>query len=165
VAEAYELQDGEHVVHAAGGGHNIVVDKHGHEVEGAMQYADEFKFQQRQEQARAGAFDDDEATEEEATPEAALDPQQMQERAQAAQQQRRRTGAGVNYGANIVTGLTSGLPNAAHEISAGMSDARKRLTANIPNKNANPVVATLASPWLWASVFVLLAAFFAAAFI
>jgi hypothetical protein len=165
VAQAYELQNGEHVIHAAGGGHNIVVDKHGNEVEGAMQYADEFKFQQRQEQARAGAFDDDESEDENALPEAALDPQQLQERAQLAQQQRRRSGAGVNYGANIVTGLASGLPNAAHEIGNGMSDARKRLTANIPSKNQNPVVATLASPWLWASVFVLLAAFFVAAFI
>jgi hypothetical protein len=131
-----------------------------------MQYADEFKFQQRQEQARAGAFDDDESDDEGAAPqEAALDPAQQQPHAIAAQQQRRRSGAGVNYGANIVTGLASGLPNAAHEIGTGMSDARKRLTANIPSKNENPVVATLASPWLWASVFVLLAAFFIAAFV
>jgi hypothetical protein len=166
VDQAYNLQSGEHVVHAAGGGHNIVVDRHGNEVEGAMQYADEFKFQQRQEQARAGAFDDDESDDEGAAPqEAALDPAQQQAHAIAAQQQRRRSGAGVNYGANIVTGLASGLPNAAHEIGTGMSDARKRLTANIPSKNENPVVATLASPWLWASVFVLLAAFFIAAFI
>jgi hypothetical protein len=162
VAQAYDLQAGEHIEHAAGGGHNIVVDKHGHEVHDAIVYGDEFQFQKRQEQARAGAYtDEDEDQEQAAAAEAQTAPDQ----------QRRRPGQ-TNPRRGIVSGLNgpmavigSGLADVTHEIGAGPNAIRKRIMANVPSKAQNPVVATFASPWLWASVFVLLAAFFVAAFI
>ncbi|HSX34493.1 MAG TPA: hypothetical protein VLF62_02505, partial [Candidatus Saccharimonadales bacterium] len=162
VEQAYNLQSGQHVEHAAGGGHNIIVDKHGHEVQDAMVYGDEFKFQQRQEQARAGAFDNDD------------DDTNANKQQRPAEQQH-------TYNTGIITGLggggggTSGYP-AGPQYGAGDPHTNaKRLPLGIPKsvspqhllraKNQNPLVATVASPWVWASVIVLIVAFFVAAFI
>jgi hypothetical protein len=157
VEEAYKLQAGEHVERATGGGHDIIVDKHGHEVQGAKVYGEEFKFQQRQEQMRAGVFSDDDDN----------NKQRPAEQQQA-------------YDAGIVTGIsgggghTSGYPGIGYS-SAPVPPAAKRLPLGIPQsvnpqhllraKNQNPMVATIASPWLWASVIVLIVAFFIAAFV
>ena len=172
--QGYDLQAGQHIEHAAGGGHNIIVDSHGHEVQDAMAYGDEFQFQKRQEQVRAAAADDD-ADEEEA--------RQRAPQGYAPNQRQYSNGGGAafggggaasgmpsDYGSTIITGLGSGLADVAHEITAGQNQPsmRKRLLAKVPHggqKSDNPVVTTLSSPWLWASVLVLLAAFFAAAFI
>jgi len=154
VEQAYRLQSGEHVEHATGGGHNIIVDSHGHEVQGAMTYGEEFKFQQRQEQVRPGAFNNtDDASK------------------RQAQQ---------SYDTGIITGLggaAGGNPLAGDnpQLDSGSIGSNKRLPLGIPKsvnpqhllraKNQNPLVATVASPWLWASVIVLVVAFFLAAFI
>jgi hypothetical protein len=153
VEQAYQLQSGEHIEHATGGGHNIIVDSHGHEVQGAMVYGEEFKFQQRQEQVRAGAFDNSDDA--------------------------RKRQADNNYDAGIITGLggSAGSYPAASDprLGGGTPGSDKRLPLGIPNsvnpqhllraRNQNPLVATVASPWLWASVVVLIVAFFVAAFI
>jgi hypothetical protein len=138
VARAYELQAGEHIEHAAGGGHNVIVDRHGHEVQDAIEYGDEFQFQKRQEQVRAGAFTSN------------------------------NNGSPVstdnNQAYSIITGLNSGQVDPSHGLPLGTPSpaARQRL---LPSKKDNPLVATASSPWLWAAVIVLLAAFFVAAFI
>jgi len=161
VAKAYELQDGQHVEIAAGGGHAAVMDKYGHLVNNAIEYGDEFKAQQRQEQAKGNVFDTSGSSS-------------------------RRAGAGGGGGAGaagagvaqgpvqanpyaaagngIVTGLGSGQIGPDHDLPAGTptSAERQRL---LPSKKENPVVATIASPWLWAAIIVLLLAFFTAAFI
>lgn len=152
VEQAYKLQSGEHVEHATGGGHNIIVDSHGHEVQGAMVYGEEFKFQQRQEQVRAGAYDNSDDA--------------------------RKRQADNNYDTGIITGLggSAGYPAAGDpRLGGGMPGSDKRLPLGIPKsvnpqhllraRNQNPLVATVASPWLWASVIVLIVAFFVAAFI
>jgi hypothetical protein len=140
VAQAYNLQPGQHIEHATGGGHNIIVDKHGHEVQNAMEYGEEFQFQRRQEQLRSGAFANDSS--------------------QGGQ------GASQDYSNGIITGLGigSGQVNSDHDLPSGAlpTSIRKRLQSG---KRENPIVATVASPWLWASMIVLIIAFFIAAFI
>lgn len=144
VAKAYELQHGQHVERAAGGGHDIVVDKHGHEVHGAVDYKGEFQSQLRRNQVNEDVF-------------AATDNSNRPTH--------------NPYDASIITGLKdagAGLgydPGVAGQAASGkysVGQARQRLQRS---KKQNPVVATMTSPWLWASVIVLLVAFFVAAFI
>jgi hypothetical protein len=139
VAKAYELQAGQHLEHATGGGHNIIVDKHGHEVQNAIEYGKEFQFQRRQERARAGAFSSS------GTNGADSDNQGQ-------------------YG--TVTGLVgSGQVDSGHSLPSGTSPSTARRHLLSSGKKENPIIATVASPWLWAALLVLLFAFFTAAFI
>ncbi|HEX7963382.1 MAG TPA: hypothetical protein VF466_02220 [Candidatus Saccharimonadales bacterium] len=144
VAKAYELQPGQHIERAAGGGHDIVVDRHGHEVHGAVDYKGEFQSQLRRNQVNEDVF--------------------------AATNDNNRPTPNP-YDGGIITGLKdagAGLgydPAAAGQAASGkysVGQARQRLQRG---KKQNPVIATMASPWLWASVIVLLVAFFVAAFI
>jgi hypothetical protein len=161
VARAFGLAPGQRIEHAAGGGHDIVVDSHGHEVQGARVYGEEFRAQQRQEQpGSASGSADGHAQEAVVEVQVSAAPGQRPRKGQT--DARRGIVSGLGGGTGM---LGSGLADARHEIGVGAAAARKRITANIPGKNENPLVATLASPWLWASVFVLIAAFFLAAFI
>jgi hypothetical protein len=142
VDRAYNLQSGQHIEHATGGGHNIIVDKHGHEVQNAIEYGEEFHAQRRQEQLKVDVFATD---------------------------NNGQNAAAHDYSDNgIITGLGpslgSGQIGVSHELPAGQMPVspRQRLQAG---RRDNPVVATVTSPWLWASLLVLLAAFFIAAFI
>lgn len=140
VEQAYNLQQGQHIEHATGGGHNIIVDKHGHEVQNAMAYGEEFHAQRRQEQLKADLFATDD---------------QHQPRRPAAQ----------GYATNgIITGLASGQMDADHGLPSGQlpPPGRQRL---MPGRKNNPFVASVTSPWLWAALIVLLLAFFVAALI
>jgi|GEM_PF-4351975 len=141
-AKAYELQSGQHIEHAAGGGHNIVVDKHGHEVQNAIEYGEEFQFQRRQEQARATAASTSSNSPADTT----------------------STIGGNAQEYSLVTGLDSGQADLSHSLPSGPSSPTTRQHL-LNSKHDNPIVATVASPWLWAALVVLLLAFFAAAFI
>ncbi|HSX00466.1 MAG TPA: hypothetical protein VLH38_05510 [Patescibacteria group bacterium] len=142
--KAYEVQHGQHVEHATGGGHNIIVDKHGHEVQNSIEYGEEFQFQRRQEQARASASDDN-SNNEDGEDVSSAPPSPPPGYAPA-------------------LSLESGQVDPAHSLPVGIPSptVRQHLLAS---KNSNPIVATIASPWLWAALVVLLLAFFVAAFI
>lgn len=153
VEKAYELQKGQHVEHATGGGHDIIVDSHGHEVQGAMNYAAEFQSQQHREQGRVTSFGSGSSSTGPAS-----------------------SAGGVGDGAapapsaidsqaySIVTGLGSGQVDPSHSLPGGPPSMAQRQHL-LSGKKDNPLAATLTSPWLWAAIIVLLAAFFIAAFI
>jgi hypothetical protein len=168
VAKAYELQQGEHVEHATGGGHNIIVDKHGHAVEGAITYGQEFRAQQRQEQMRTDLFAGADTARQNAT---AAQPGGIQGASVPGQPgvpgqygQPGQPTSHSDYSSGIITGLGSGQVPANHNLPTGQMppSARQHL---LPSKHDNPVVATLSSPWLWAAGMVLVIAFFIAALV
>lgn len=142
--KAYELQSGQHIEHATGGGHNIIVDKHGHEVQNAIEYGEEFQFQRRQEQARATTSSTSDST--------TADADSTSATSSGAQEY------------NLVTGLDSGQVDLSHSLSPGPPSPTTRQHL-LNSRHDNPVIATIVSPWLWAALVVLLLAFFVAAFI
>ncbi len=147
--QAAEHQEGEEIVLQPGqhlerrGWYSVVVDEHGREVQGAIQYGEAFQREQRQEQPPVSVTDQTKKGK----------PQDYQSVGGAA--------TGYLFGAAGTPMISSGQVDPAHGLPSGQStDINHRLQVAQPK---NPVVATLTSPWLWAGVIVLLVAFFAAA--
>ncbi len=139
--EAITLQKGQHMDRESW--YSVVRGEDGKVVEGAIQYGAALKQEQRAEQ----------------TP--VFSSGQAQSSGQPDDQQAQA--GGVLGAAGLGTMLSSGQAGMGHELAAGggkRTDVQHRLRAAAKN---NPIVATLASPWLWAGVIVLLITFFAAA--
>ncbi|HSX36439.1 MAG TPA: hypothetical protein VLH84_05920 [Patescibacteria group bacterium] len=139
-AQQPDLASGQRVEHSTW--HNIVVDKEGHEVQGAIAYGEAFQRERRSEQmpvdSGAGA----------AAPQAADDFGQPA------------------FPAPIspFPGLSSGQVPADHELTTGtsrQSDLKHRLSAHPTGQ----IQSTFTSPWLWLGVGLLIVAFLAAAFL
>lgn len=141
LGEAIKLEEGQHVDRESW--YSVVRGNDGKVVEGAINYGQALKEEQRAEQAPV------------------FSSSQTQSSGQVDNQQAQAGGALGSAG--LGTMLSSGQVDMGHELAAGGSkraDVQHRLKAAAKN---NPVVATLASPWLWAGVVVLLITFFAAA--
>jgi hypothetical protein len=141
---APELQPNQqgHVEHSAW--HNIVVDKHGHEVSGAMQYGQEFYRQREHEmlQGGAGAY---------ATPGA--DDTQDDQQAQSALQPPYQQGQGA---------LPSGMTN---PILPPGQPTHVDPQHQLPAASRKQVASNMANPWFWLMLLLIVAAFFTAALI
>ncbi|HKU19026.1 MAG TPA: hypothetical protein VJP80_07225 [Candidatus Saccharimonadales bacterium] len=136
-----------HVEHSSW--HNIVVDEHGHEVQGAIQYGEAFQQERRQEQVP--------------TVSASASPL-----SDASQQ----NGFGASVGSlpggvNPLLDLSSGQVSAGHGLPAASGsvpvDVEHRLPAH--ERPRGQVQSTITSPWLWLGIGLLLLAFFTAAFL
>ncbi len=140
VAQAYDLQPGQRVKRSEW--HSVVVDSHGHEVQGAIEYGEEYHHQRRQEQGRAAAAG-----------------------GTAAQAQGGSAGyQGMSGGVSPLPGLPSGQADFAHELPMSQQspvDPQHRLQAS----SRNPVASVSAGRLLWIALAVLLIAFFLSAFL
>jgi TolA-binding protein len=131
------------------GWYSVVVDEHGREVPGAIQYGEAFQREQRREQVSDDAF--------------AASNNGANNGAAAGGAFTALPGIGISsVPAPTMPMVTSGQIDAQHSLPAGYSpvDPQHRLP-----EPKHPAVAALTSPWLWVGVAILLIAYFIAALV